>query len=142
MTSQLLTEPLPTIGNPALHRAAELLASADDELAMLLRRPTLRATTVGELLEAGRAMRPKKSSRRHLRPVPDQLSPGETSPPLTERELQVVSLIAEGLSNKQIGARLGLSDKTVKNHISHILAKLNLTARTQVAVLALRKGLC
>ncbi|HKE36458.1 MAG TPA: response regulator transcription factor [Candidatus Baltobacteraceae bacterium] len=61
---------------------------------------------------------------------------------LSARELQVVRLIAEGLSNKQIGANLELSDKTVKNHISHILAKLGLTARTQVAVLALRGGIC
>ena len=60
---------------------------------------------------------------------------------LSERELEVVRLLAEGLSNKDISRRLGLSDKTVKNHISHILAKLNLTARTQVAVLAIRGGL-
>ena len=60
---------------------------------------------------------------------------------LSDRELQVVRLVAEGLSNKQISIRLKLSDKTVKNHISHILAKLNLSARTQVAVHALRTGL-
>ena len=60
---------------------------------------------------------------------------------LSDRELQVVRLVAEGLSNKQISIRLKLSDKTVKNHISHILAKLNLSARTQVAVHALRSGL-
>lgn len=60
---------------------------------------------------------------------------------LSDREIQVVRLVAEGLSNKQISIRLKLSDKTVKNHISHILAKLNLSARTQVAVHALRTGL-
>ena len=60
---------------------------------------------------------------------------------LSERELEVVRLVAEGLSNKEISARLSLSDKTVKNHISHILAKMNLTARTQVAVYAIRAGL-
>jgi two-component system response regulator DegU len=52
-----------------------------------------------------------------------------------------VRLVAEGLSNKEISSRLSLSDKTVKNHISHILAKMNLTARTQVAVYAIRAGL-
>jgi DNA-binding NarL/FixJ family response regulator len=61
---------------------------------------------------------------------------------LSSRELQVVRLIAEGgLSNKQIGERLELSDKTIKNHISHILAKLNLSARTQVAIVAIRTGI-
>ncbi len=60
---------------------------------------------------------------------------------LSDRELEVVKLVAEGLSNKQISLRLELSDKTVKNHISHILAKMNLSARTQVAVHALRAGL-
>lgn len=60
---------------------------------------------------------------------------------LSEREIEVVRLVAEGLSNKEISTRLSLSDKTVKNHISHILAKMNLTARTQVAVYALRAGL-
>ena len=60
---------------------------------------------------------------------------------LSERELGVVRLIVEGLSNKEISSRLALSDKTVKNHISHILAKLKLRARTQVAVMALRGGI-
>jgi DNA-binding CsgD family transcriptional regulator len=75
---------------------------------------------------------------RHLRPVTGSLDMRAT---LSDRELQVVRLVAEGLSNKQISIRLKLSDKTVKNHISHILAKLNLSARTQVAVHALRTGL-
>jgi DNA-binding NarL/FixJ family response regulator len=60
---------------------------------------------------------------------------------LSDRELEVVRLVAEGISNKEISMRLALSDKTVKNHISHILAKLGLTARTQVAVHAIRTGL-
>jgi DNA-binding NarL/FixJ family response regulator len=60
---------------------------------------------------------------------------------LSDRELGVVRLIVEGLSNKEISSRLALSDKTVKNHISHILSKLKLRARTQVAVMALRGGI-
>jgi DNA-binding NarL/FixJ family response regulator len=75
---------------------------------------------------------------RHLRPVSGSR---DMRAALSDRELQVVRLVAEGLSNKQISIRLELSDKTVKNHISHILAKLNLSARTQVAVHALRAGL-
>ena len=75
--------------------------------------------------------------QRHLRAVPND----DMRQLLSEREMQVVRLVAEGLSNKEISARLELSDKTVKNHISHILAKLNLSARTQVAVHALRAGI-
>jgi DNA-binding CsgD family transcriptional regulator len=75
---------------------------------------------------------------RHLRPLAGSR---DIRSALSDRELQVVRLVAEGLSNKQISIRLKLSDKTVKNHISHILAKLNLSARTQVAVHALRSGL-
>ncbi len=60
---------------------------------------------------------------------------------LSRREGDIVRLIAAGLSNREISSRLGLSDKTVKNHISHIFAKLNVTARTQVVVYAMRNGL-
>jgi DNA-binding NarL/FixJ family response regulator len=60
---------------------------------------------------------------------------------LSRREGDIVRLIASGLSNREISRRLGLSDKTVKNHISHIFAKLSVTARTQVVVYAIRNGL-
>jgi len=84
------------------------------------------------------AAAPYAVSMRHLRPLAGSR---DMRAALSDRELQVVRLVAEGLSNKQISIRLKLSDKTVKNHISHILAKLNLSARTQVAVHALRAGL-
>lgn len=61
---------------------------------------------------------------------------------LSVRETEVVRLIAEGLSNKEISARLGLSEKTVKNHISRIFSKLNICARAQAAVHAIRMGIC
>jgi DNA-binding NarL/FixJ family response regulator len=60
---------------------------------------------------------------------------------LSTREGEVIRLIAEGLANKQISARLHLSEKTVKNHISRIFSKLNITARTQAAVHAIRTGI-
>lgn len=60
---------------------------------------------------------------------------------ISPRELDVVRLIAQGLSNREISQRLLLSDKTVKNHISNILSKLQLSARTQVAIYAIRNGL-
>ncbi|MFT4164291.1 MAG: response regulator transcription factor [Microlunatus sp.] len=55
---------------------------------------------------------------------------------LTEREREILELIAEGLTNRQIGQRLYLAEKTVKNYVSSLLAKLGLERRTQAAVLA------
>lgn len=60
---------------------------------------------------------------------------------LSDRETDVIQLIALGLSNKQISERLFLSEKTVKNHISRIFSKLNVTARTQAAIYAIKSGL-
>jgi DNA-binding NarL/FixJ family response regulator len=55
---------------------------------------------------------------------------------LTEQELKLLGLIAEGLTNRQIGERMFLAEKTVKNYVSSILSKLGLERRTQAAVLA------
>ncbi|HEY3016725.1 MAG TPA: response regulator transcription factor [Nocardioides sp.] len=57
---------------------------------------------------------------------------------LTDREREILSLIAEGMTNRQIGERLFLAEKTVKNYVSSLLAKLGLERRTQAAVLAAR----
>jgi DNA-binding NarL/FixJ family response regulator len=55
---------------------------------------------------------------------------------LTDQERSVLRLIGEGLTNRQIGERMGLAEKTVKNYTSHLLAKLGLERRTQAAILA------
>jgi two-component system response regulator DegU len=60
---------------------------------------------------------------------------------LTPRELEVLQLIANGLSNKEIGARLSVSVATVKTHLEHILQKLQVSDRTQAAVQAVTRGL-
>lgn len=60
---------------------------------------------------------------------------------LSKRELEVLELIANGLSNLDIGNRLFISEKTVKSHVSNILSKLHLADRTQAAVFAWRKGI-
>lgn len=72
--------------------------------------------------------------------VLDRLRRGNDEPEelrgLTEQERRVLDLIAEGLTNKQIGERLFLAEKTVKNYVSSLLSKLGLERRTQAAVLA------
>ena len=60
---------------------------------------------------------------------------------LTNREREVLSLIAQGRANKRIALELGISEKTVKAHVGHVLAKLGVSDRTQAAVLAVQHGL-
>lgn len=60
---------------------------------------------------------------------------------LTERELEVLRLIARGLNNQEIAAALTISHKTVKTHVSNILSKLHLADRTQAAIYALQQGI-
>ena len=59
---------------------------------------------------------------------------------LSERELEVLRLIADGASNEEIAGRLVISEKTVKSHVSNILSKLHVADRTQAAVYAWREG--
>src|SRR5262245_34743781 len=70
-------------------------------------------------------------------------SPGsdEYEEPLTTREVEVLQLLAEGLPNKSIAARLGISDQTVKFHVASICGKLGAANRTQAVRLAVRRGL-
>ena len=60
---------------------------------------------------------------------------------LTERELDVLKLIANGMTNSQIAEKLVISENTVKGHVSNILSKLHLADRTQVAVYAWQRGI-
>jgi NarL family two-component system response regulator LiaR len=64
-----------------------------------------------------------------------------TEEPLSERELDVLRLIAQGCSNKDIAERLVISEVTVRTHVSNILSKLHLASRTQAALFALKEGL-
>ncbi|HEY8394014.1 MAG TPA: response regulator transcription factor [Thermaerobacter sp.] len=66
---------------------------------------------------------------------------GEGIPePLTRREFEVLQLVAEGASNREIGERLFISEKTVKNHITSIFRKLGVSDRTQAVIHAIREG--
>ena len=67
--------------------------------------------------------------------------PGLRYEELTQRELQVLQLAADGLSNKEIAGKLVISEKTVKNHTANIFSKLQVNDRTQAILHALRKGL-
>ena len=76
--------------------------------------------------------------------VVEQLADGERPRALevlTPRELEVLRLLARGRSNKRIALELGVAEKTVKTHVGHVLAKLDLADRTQAALYAVRAGL-
>lgn len=60
--------------------------------------------------------------------------------PMTDREREVLSLVAEGYSNKLIAARLGIAERTVKNHLTYIMFKLRVSDRTHAVVTAVRLG--
>lgn len=79
-------------------------------------------------------------ARRLLRDLPD---PGSPTPGdvLTRRELEILRLVAQGLSNKEIAATLSLQEATIRSHVGHILDKLTLTNRSQLVLYAVRKGL-
>jgi len=87
---------------------------------------------------AGQVQLSPKAAARLLREV---RAPDDSPETLTEREIDVLRLLAHGQSNKEIAQSLNLSEKTVKTHVSNILSKLNLPSRTQAALHALRIGL-
>jgi DNA-binding NarL/FixJ family response regulator len=114
----------------------------------------LRGGAAGYLLkdvepsELVRAIRSAHDGQSPLSPavatrVVEEVAHGGTTAPgeLTPRELDVLMLIARGRSNKVIARELGVAEKTVKTHVSHILGKLGLTDRTQAALYAVRQGL-
>nr|WP_198671688.1 response regulator transcription factor [Desertihabitans aurantiacus] len=118
-----------------------ILTSYDDEET---RSAAARAGASGYLLKAIRgnslveAIRAVAAGRSLLGPAPDP-APAPERPPaaetrLSERERQVLELIADGLTNREIAERLFLAEKTVKNNVSSLLAKLGLQRRTQAAV--------
>ncbi|HSJ54135.1 MAG TPA: response regulator transcription factor [Anaerolineae bacterium] len=107
----------------------------------------LKDSSPQELLDAIREVYHGESSlhptiaRKLIRELrePPNLPPAEE--PLTEREVEVLRLVAQGLSNEEIGGRLYISERTVRTHVSNILGKLHLANRTQAALYALREGL-
>jgi NarL family two-component system response regulator LiaR len=80
-------------------------------------------------------------ARRLIRRISEPLQPSTELDALTDREVQVLRLVALGKSNREIAERLTISEATVRTHVSNILAKLSLCSRTQAALYALRQGL-
>jgi two-component system, NarL family, response regulator LiaR len=107
----------------------------------------LKDSSPQELVEAIREVSRGQASLHPLiaRKVLDEvLNPPDRPPtpePLTQREIEVLRLIAAGLENREIAERLVLSEATVRTHVSNILGKLHLASRTQAALYALREGL-
>ena len=107
----------------------------------------LKDSTPDQLLEAVRQVHRGEPSLEPsiARKVLQELSnPGQgkqTPEPLTERELDVLRLIAQGMSNKEIASKIFVAEWTVRSHVSNILGKLHLASRTQAALYALRSGL-
>ena len=92
-----------------------------------------------ELIEAIRNVH--RGLRYLPQPVLDSLADRPPNSELSNRELQVLKLIVKGMSNKQIGEALGISQSTVKWHVNIVLALLNVSDRTGAAVTALRRGI-
>jgi NarL family two-component system response regulator LiaR len=121
--------------------------------------PALEAGAAGYLLknsqpsELARAVRAAQAGEAIIDPTaaarllgalaaPDNARPSASAlDQLTGREREVLALIARGRANKRIALELGISEKTVKTHVGHVLAKLGVADRTQAAVLAVQEGL-
>jgi NarL family two-component system response regulator LiaR len=93
------------------------------------------------MVHAGEPILAPEVMRRLMDEVGRSLESPSASDTLTEREIEVLRLIANGRSNKEIARDLALSEKTVKTHVSNILQKLQLSDRTQAALYAVRQHL-
>jgi len=133
-------------------RILVLTSYADDDKVF----PAIKAGALGYLLkdsspqELLQAIRDTYQGESSLHPTiarklirelnrPSDLPP--TEEPLTEREVEVLKLVAQGLANNEIARALSISERTARTHVSNILSKLHLANRTQAALYAIREGL-
>jgi two-component system, NarL family, response regulator len=92
-----------------------------------------------EMVEAIRSVR---AGNRYIpRRIASRLAERMTRSNLTARELEVLKLLAKGLTNKQIASALGISDNTVRNHINSIIEKLEVSDRTEASTTAIQRGI-
>lgn len=108
----------------------------------------LRAGAQGYLLKDAKpnellnAIRMVHSGQQYVSPtVARKLVERMNNPALSERELEVLRLMAQGLSNQDIGTALNIGESTVKSHVTHILNKLGVNDRTQAVIVSVRRGL-
>ena len=107
----------------------------------------LKDSSPQELLQAirnvyrGEASLHPTIARKLMRELNQPPSLPPTTDPLTDREVDVLRLVAQGLSNDDIAEQLVVSERTVRTHVSHILDKLHLANRTQMALYAVREGI-
>jgi NarL family two-component system response regulator LiaR len=118
---------------PAVRAGAAGYLLKDVEPGELVR--AIRAANDGEAL-----LHPAVSARLLREVAADEPAPESDDGGLTAREREVLALVARGLPNKLIARELGIAEKTVKAHVSSILAKLGVSDRTQAALLAVRRG--
>jgi two-component system, NarL family, response regulator len=118
-------------------------APGDEPVARALRNgaySVLHADVEAELLP--RAVKDVAAGKRCVPPeVGAMLAQRENERPLTEREADVLRLLATGLANKQIAAKLKVTDGTVKTHVNNLLQKLGAAGRTEATAVAIRRGL-
>jgi DNA-binding NarL/FixJ family response regulator len=99
------------------------------------------ARAIFDVASGGAVFGPSVANRLLTRLADQQPAVNATLPQLTNRERQVLDLVAAGLRNPVIAERLGVSDKTVGNHLSSIFAKLNVDGRSQAIIIARDQGL-
>jgi DNA-binding NarL/FixJ family response regulator len=110
-----------------------------DMLRSVMRNETpLSPAIAGRVLAALRGWGNSGGMSRTIRSTPSAQPEG---PQLTRREIEILQLVAEGLSNKEIGSRLNITEGTVKNHVHNSLEKLHLENRIQAAAYVVRQGM-
>ena len=87
----------------------------------------------------GQVLLPLPSSEQATSPLPNAITENVLTA-LTERERQIMRLVSEGLSNKEIGRRLNITDGTIKVHLHHIFQKLEISNRTELATIAISRN--
>ena len=128
------------------HVKAIVLTSFDDDEALNeavaagARAFLLKTVRSGEINDVVRAVAQGKILLDQRTVIRRRSESGDPTAKLTKTERAVVELIGQGMSNREIGASLGIAEKTVKNHITSLLAKMGLQRRTQVAAWVARRG--
>jgi DNA-binding NarL/FixJ family response regulator len=101
---------------------------------------TLASVADGQLAIEPALLREALATAREQRPTPTPAQKAEAWS-LTPREFEVLRLVADGLTNKEIGARLSITEDTVKKHVQNLIWKLHAADRTQAAIIAYRRGM-